>query len=362
MIHDFRIPKGIDYIKLPCLDRIDVDCYEPQYLPSCSTEVKRTRRTILEKAVLGFNPDLMIVDKQPAGVGSELLDTLQAMQRERCSTKLVLGVRDILDEPERTRSSLRRAYFFETIMRYYNEVWIYGERSIFDPIREYGFPDAVARKTQFCGYLKRPTVVVPRNGGSPNVLVTAGGGGDGSKMIETYLEGLADLSGPPAMQTTIMFGPHMPADCRAAMIGRYGDLSGVTFLDFESDLTRRYAEADVVVSMAGYNTVCELLSSGRRAVLVPRAEPVREQLMRARLFAARGYFDLVEPQDLKPQVLLSKVRAAFERGPITKMPVDLGGLPRIRERVRKLLRGGLSPLQQDCYDQDQLAVAALPMW
>ena len=50
-------------------------------------------------------------------------------------------------------------------------------------------------------------------------------------------------------------------------------------------MTQLYAEADMVVSMAGYNTVCELLSFGRNAILVPRAEPVKEQLIRARLLA-----------------------------------------------------------------------------
>jgi predicted glycosyltransferase len=89
--------------------------------------------------------------------------------------------------------------------------------------------------------------------------------------------------------------------------------------------------------MAGYNTVCELLSFGRRAVLVPRAEPVREQLIRARLLAARGYFGLVEPQDVRPGIVISRVLGALEQAPPTAIPVDMDGLPRIRERVRLLL-------------------------
>jgi len=66
MIHAFRIPEGVDYIKLPCLDRIEAERYEPRFLSDCSEEMKRTRRAILEKSVLGFAPDLMVVDKRPA--------------------------------------------------------------------------------------------------------------------------------------------------------------------------------------------------------------------------------------------------------------------------------------------------------
>src|SRR5678810_602523 len=35
MIHSFRIPKGVDYIKLPCLDRIDAEKYQSRFLLEC---------------------------------------------------------------------------------------------------------------------------------------------------------------------------------------------------------------------------------------------------------------------------------------------------------------------------------------
>jgi Glycosyltransferase family 28 C-terminal domain len=191
----------------------------------------------------------------------------------------------------------------------------------------------VARNTIFCGYLKRPTAAPTREGGPPRVLVTTGGGGDGGQMIETYLEGLAMLPRNVAIETTVIFGPQMPDHRRNSLLERFDYMADATFLDFEPELTRRYAEADVVVSMAGYNTVCELLSFARRAILVPRAEPVMEQLIRARLLAARGLFDLVEPQDLTPETLMGKVLASFKPAPLAAASPDLDGLPRIRERV-----------------------------
>jgi predicted glycosyltransferase len=339
MVHSFRIPDGVDYIKLPCLDRVDAERYEPRFLRSWSEEVKRTRSAILEKSVLGFEPDLMIVDKRPAGVDGELAVTLREVRRKRLPTKLVLGVRDILDEPERTRNTLRGNGSFETIERFYDEVWVYGSQSIFDTVKEYGFPASVAGITRFCGYLKRPTAPRTRESGPPRVLVTTGGGGDGTSMIGAYLEGLASLPRNVALRTTVVFGPQMSEGARAEMRGRFGYLADVTFSDFEPDLTRLYSESDIVVSMAGYNTVCELLSFGHHAILVPRAEPVQEQLIRARLLAAQGLFDIVEPQELKPAALISKVLAALKPVEVARTPFDLDGLPRIRERMRALLGG-----------------------
>src|SRR3989441_6325860 len=190
VIHALRIPEGMDYVKLPCLDRVAAERYEPRFLSSWSDEVKRMRRDILRKAALGFAPDLVLVDKRAAGVDGELLGTLAALRRLRRPPRIVLGLRDILDEPVRTRRVLAKTHAFATIERYYDEVWVYGTPAVFDTVRQYGFPEAVARKTLFCGYLQRPAVRVPRTGTTPRVLVTTGGGGDGSDGIEADLDGL----------------------------------------------------------------------------------------------------------------------------------------------------------------------------
>jgi predicted glycosyltransferase len=249
----------------------------------------------------------------------------------------VLGVRDILDEPDRTRRVLAANGSFEAIDEFYDQVWIYGSKEIFDTVKEYAFPESIRRKTFYCGYLKRPTVAAGRKEGPPRVLITTGGGGDGSDIIEAYLTGLSTLPRNVALRTTVIFGPQMPEVRRAELLQHFDYLADVEFLDFEADITNRYAESDVVVSQAGYNTVCELLSFSRRAILVPRSKPVREQLIRARLMAQRGFFECIEPQDLTPKILISKVLKALNSSSLTCSTLELDGLPVIRERVRGLL-------------------------
>jgi predicted glycosyltransferase len=336
LIHAFRIPERTDYIKLPSVTRSSADRYEPAVLASHRGAVAEIRRGILERAVVGFAPDLLVVDKRAGGIDGELIEPLRALRRARVPCRIVLGIRDILDEPRRTQLSLKRARDMRTIARYYDEVWIYGEQSLFDAVAEYGFPPAIARKTYFCGYLKRPTAHPARHEGPPRVLVTTGGGEDGTELIETYLAALVALPRSVAMRTTVVFGPQMSDHARSRLRQHYAHLTDVTFVDFEPELAGRYAASDVVVSMAGYNTVCELLSCAARAVLVPRSKPVGEQLVRARLFAARGWFDLVEPDELNPAQLMGAVRRALARPP-QRPSVDLDGLPRIRQRVAALL-------------------------
>jgi predicted glycosyltransferase len=129
----------------------------------------------------------------------------------------------------------------------------------------------------------------------------------------------------------------MPATSRDYFLRRYGKNRDIEFLDFQADLTPLYVKADVVVSMAGYNTVCELLSLNKKAVLVPRAEPVREQLIRSRLLAERGFFEYIEPSELSAETMSAKIIKAIMANKIAGKQIDLNGLPRINARVRELL-------------------------
>ena len=108
MIHAFRIPERTDYIKLPCLTRHATDRFAPAYLPSPLDQIAKLRQRVIATAVLGFAPDLIIVDKRAGGIDGELLESLREVRRRRRPVKIVLGIRDILDAPQATRLSLKR--------------------------------------------------------------------------------------------------------------------------------------------------------------------------------------------------------------------------------------------------------------
>jgi len=349
-LHSLHLPDGVDHIGLPWIDRPAGDSQGSGVSLLWYPEVKRMRRAILRAATFGFDPDLIIVDQRPAGAEGELLGTLAALRKRRRRPRVVLGLKDIPMSPTRAR---RSPLPFQTIEHYYDEVWVYGAPAVFDTVREHAFPAAVARKTIFCGYFDAlpaddPPPAAPGSGqapetrvdgAGPHVLVLPGWGVDGSRLLEAYLRGLLQLPRGCALRTTVVLGAMMPADRRRALLERFGRLPDVSFLDVMPPIERRYAEADLVVSTAGYDRVCELLSFGQRAVLVPRTHERGDELVRARRFAELGYFDVVEPDDLDSGRLIPRVLRALGCHAGAAPPVDLGGLARIVERVR-LLSGG----------------------
>jgi predicted glycosyltransferase len=183
MLHAFRMPARIDYLKLPCLSRTVDGHYGARFLDLSLQETVRLRANVIRSAIADFRPDLILVDKKPFGVEDELSGALVDMQSSARRPKLVLLLRDILDSHEATMRVWRKNGYFEAIEAYYDQVLVVGAPQIFDLRREYQFPPFAAAKVQFCGYIAREPGRKSREemrghlgvvGRDPLVLVTPG--------------------------------------------------------------------------------------------------------------------------------------------------------------------------------------------
>jgi predicted glycosyltransferase len=125
----------------------------------------------------------------------------------------------------------------------------------------------------------------------------------------------------------MMTGPFLGEEKRLGLRERASSL-GVRVRTSANDSLSTLKAADVVVSMAGYNTLSEILRFGKRAIVVPRAGPSAEQGMRARLFAERGLIDVVEPALLDGATLARALERALsvEPRPGPRSVPDLSGV------------------------------------
>ena len=65
------------------------------------------RRDLIRQLAMSYDPDLVIVDKEPTGLRGELLPALDILRRR--GSRLVLGVRDVLDEPAKVAEEWRQS-------------------------------------------------------------------------------------------------------------------------------------------------------------------------------------------------------------------------------------------------------------
>ncbi len=354
MLHAFRIPARIDYVKLPCLARDTSGRYSARSLPMNLEQTVRLRANLIKSAIADFQPDIVLVDKKPFGVEDELVGAFEALPRSPHRPRLVLLLRDILDSAEATRRVWQKNGCFEAIEAYYDEVLVVGSPDIFDLRREYAFPPFAAAKVRFCGYIAREAARRSRAEVRASLgvaaherllLVTPGGGEDGRRLVATCLKGLAQTPEAQRPRTHIVFGPEMPQAERETLEATARALPQVSVQTFSDDMMSLIGAADVALAMGGYNTVCELLTSGRRAVIVPRTEPGHEQLLRAERMAKHGLLTMLHPDAATPAALMQAVQAQFDahaRGDAVPRLKSMRGLDRVAQSLRVLM--GLDPL------------------
>jgi predicted glycosyltransferase len=344
--HYLSYPEGCDYVKLPSVTKGVDGHYEARDLDLSLHDTLRLRTRLIESALASFPPQALIVDHTPQGLCGELLPVLNRRTQPGNFLR-VLGLRDVIDEPEAVRAAWAKDGVLETLRDHYELILCYGSRALFDPIAAYGIPPEIGHKIVFTGYITRngarlPVEAVlaqyaPRTG--QLVALTAGGGGDGNVLVRTMLEAYRALGPAPEFELLIVTGPLMSPSKRKRFKEQAAALPGVTLVEFHDDLPAIYRAASYTVSMAGYNTVCELATAGCRSLLVPRCTPRREQLVRAQLLAQRGVARLLSPEKLKPETLIAAIRQGLQDPrPSRRWGLDFGGLPAIAGEIDRAVQ------------------------
>src|SRR5262249_15132335 len=148
------------YIKLPSARKLDNCRYAPRSLPIETDQLLKLRAILLREAALQFEPDLLLVDKSPGGLMGELQNVLDLMRDRHPRARLVLGLRDILDQPETVISEWSSRDLIRLVERHYDEIWIYGDAAVFDAAATYRWPDSLRSRTRYLGYLV-PSISAP---------------------------------------------------------------------------------------------------------------------------------------------------------------------------------------------------------
>jgi predicted glycosyltransferase len=342
----FSFPEQIDFVRIPGMIKRTNEEYLPLSIKINARHALDIRKNIITATVKTFQPQLFIVDKEPLGLKREVLPALQWLRRSRPSTRTVLGLRDIIDDADTTRREWAEKGAYAALDELYSEIWVYGNRDLYDPVREYGIPAPASAKVRFTGYIPRkvpsPEGVLSarkENGlqeGDKLVVVTTGGGGDGFEVMDAYLR-MLEAGPPPAFKSILITGPFMPKRDRKNINKRCRKL-GVRMHHFYRQMEKIFAAADLVICMGGYNTLCEILSQGTPSLVVPRDTPRREQLIRAETFRRQQLIDYIPWDDLTPELLRLRVDALVAdpqplREAIARFP--LTGIEAMRQRLKE---------------------------
>src|SRR5438876_884355 len=351
MAEQWPFPDGVSIVRLPPVVKVGAEEYQPVQARSMSA-VRAERAGIIASTLLRVRPDVFLVDHAPLGMKGELGLALKMAREELPDTRGVLGLRDVLDDPDVVRATWSAQGVYQTLETAYDQIIIYGSRELFDAASEYGIPNSVARRVEFSGYLAkdrgleqsidgRETWAQARRAGDRRVLVMGGGGGDAAPMLLAAIQAWDSLRYLLSGEAVIVVGPLMaPAD-RTEVERRARQVAGVQVIHSSTTMLSLVAAADLVVSMGGYNSVIEAVAARKPLVICPRTAPRREQLMRAEIMARLGLAQVARLDsegDAAPRIADAMV-AALKAGPPPDRAwraIDLRGTERVADLLLKM--------------------------
>jgi predicted glycosyltransferase len=343
----FSFPEQIDFVRIPGMIKKTKDEYLPLSIKINARHALDIRKNIITATAKTFQPQLFIVDKEPLGLRKEVLPTLKWLQRCRPNTRAILGLRDIMDDAATVKKDWDEKGVYEVLESLYSEIWVYGDREFYDPIAEYDISESISRKIYFTGYIPRkiPGKEAVRNirkelgvqQEEKLVVVTTGGGGDGYNVMRNYVNMLESINGNLPFKSVLITGPFMPKKKRKKIFKRARKL-GVRTFHFYRQMETIFAAADLVVSMGGYNTLCEILSQGTLSLVIPRETPRKEQMIRAQAFKRQNLVDFIPWGEFNPKILQEKILALLESPDHYREAIAqfrLTGIETMQQRLRQ---------------------------
>ncbi len=341
IIGSFDFRARVDFVRIPGVIKLRNGEYTSLNLHIRIEETLEMRASIIKHTADIFDPDLFIVDKEPLGLRGEVRPTLDLLRRR--GTPAVLGLRDVMDEPERLAPEWNRKAVLPALQKYYDELWVYGLPQICNPLEGIDLPLSVMHRMRYTGYLRRTApahaTAAPDPFDEPFILVTPGGGGDGENLVDWVLRAYetdAKLPHPVLM----VFGPFMAQERQAEFSARAAKLERVKVLTFDAHLESLVAKAAGVVAMGGYNTFCEIISFDKRAIIVPRTEPRLEQLIRASRAEQLGLVRMLPDDGERDALAMATALRHLPQQPAPSaavIPGLLDGLPSVERLARRWL-------------------------
>lgn len=368
----FELPQGVDSIKIPSVLKTGSDTWRARSLDFSSETTRRIRSGIVRETLDTLRPDVFLVDHLPAGIWRELVPVLGFLKEHSPQTKIVLGLRDILDEEHHVRRRWEADRTYDLIKDYYDSIFIYGDNAIFPSAQRYGLDDSVCDDVRYMGYIgprsapplspqaAAETLGLARTPGSKLMVVTAGGGFDAYPMMSAVLDAL-EVTVPAERPDTIMIsGPLMPMDQRTMLTERSKSLR-TTVVPFTSNMRAFLAAADLVVTMGGYNSMIETMATGKPTINIPRSGPSQEQTLRARLFQEMGLLRHVPLASAEASSLAAALAEEIQRpvrASAAVLPLD--GARRAAHHLATMFGRNRRHVRHDSARQDMHDNGAMP--
>ncbi len=352
IIQGFEAPSGVSVVNLP---GIKTDTEFRELCPVDDTLglelVQDIRKHQLMNCLDRYQPDVLMVELFPFGrrrFSFELIPLLEAAKVR--GIKVVCSLRDIVVTKQ--DQSRHEAKICRLINQYFDLLLIHGDPHLHTLEESFSRVKDLNCEVHYTGYVAQSLDARSQDTSDrlalerpePMIVASVGGGRFGHTLLEAMVGAAEVLQGQIPHHIHLFTGPFAPDDFFESLVQQSQDLSNITVRRYTPNLLAYLNQADLSVSMSGYNTTMNILTTGVRALMLPfTGNDDQEQTMRVRRLDQLGVAHMIHPSDLTPQKLAAKVQWKLTQDPCP-MQFDLNGVWHTRQWMRSLLEPSLPAL------------------
>ncbi|WP_319779720.1 glycosyltransferase [Maridesulfovibrio sp.] len=340
---DQPLPPNVEYRQLPglCMDE-NFGGLMPTDEGRELEEVKEERKAALSRIFKDEKPDVFLIELFPFGRKAfrfELLPVLDAIKAGKFGNiKVVCSLRDIL--VERNDGGKHEARCVKYLNKYFDLLLIHSDPKIASLDETFQAFDQIEIPCEYTGFAARKPVENLRDkiradlGISENeklLIASAGGGKVGGPLMESVLESYIEMN-TPDNKLLMLTGPFLDDKKYETLCSIAKKHAEITVQRFAADFTDLLTAGDAMVSMAGYNTCMDILTSGIPAAVIPFAQN-HEQRMRAEKIANYIKLEVLD----STSCMKTAIKTILNRDRTTdKHGINLNGANNSAESIRKL--------------------------
>lgn len=350
-IAGFEFPSGVEIVDLPALLEEDGKLKAADNSQSIDDTKERRQQTLLN-VFEQFQPDCLITECFPFSkhkVKFELLPLLDRAKASTHSVKVVCSLRDLIMTQSLTPKAWAKKYDMvcDWINQYYDLILVHGDPKL--QRLEAFFPkvNCLSCEVYYTGYVAQfapeqvpltieDQLILSQNG--PMIVTSVGGGRFGYELLNAVVSANAILEQVIPHRIYAFTGPFMADEQVLQLEHSIANQQNITIRRYTTHLIDYMNQAELSISLGGYNTTMNILRTGVRALVYPAAseEQSGEQTSRAAMLAKMGVLDLLQTEDLVGDRLAQKVLACLDRDPIAHT-CDLQGAEKSALRLKQLL-------------------------
>ena len=342
VIEGFKIPPEVEVVNLPPI-KTDPEFKQLEASGSSQTidEVLENRKNQLLSTFKQYQPHILIIELFPFGrrkFTPELIPLLEAAK----STKIIVvsSLRDIVITKKDKIAYEERVC--QIMNQYFDVLLIHGDPKLIGLEETFSRVSDIKSQVYYTGYVAKPpevstenTIVAKKE--KPTILVSVGGGRFGHDLLETVVKTAPILKQSIPHHIQVFTGPFIPEEVFAKLQNLAEGQTNITIEKYNYHFLSYMQNAELSISMSGYNTTMNILMTGVKAMMMAfTGNGDREQTIRAEKLEKLGRIKIIRPQDLHPEKLAAQVIDYLDRQP-TELHFDCKGAEKTADYLRQLL-------------------------